>query len=82
MGYDPNGIWGYASADQVVLDIDFLGVPLLLIDTSDGHQGLISSSNWSEIKSSANLRLVNDYKIGIDDTIDTIMTMGQRIIVA
>ncbi|MFL2842802.1 MAG: hypothetical protein ACJ0BQ_00435 [Coraliomargaritaceae bacterium] len=78
VGYDPNGIWGYASADQVVLDIDFLGVPLLLIDTSDGHQGLISSSNWSEIKkvSAESPTTVNDYKIGIDDTIDTIIDHG------
>lgn len=40
VGYDPYGIWGYAHIDQQISNVQFTGVPMILIDTLDGSQGL------------------------------------------
>ena len=41
VGYDPYGIWGYAHLDDQITDVTFTGIPMILIDTLDGNQGLV-----------------------------------------
>lgn len=78
--YDPNGIWGYASIDQQVMEIEFLGTPMILINTQDGAQGLISSTRWSPIETGSTLYSlpINDYKITLDDSLDTILDWSNQ----
>ena len=49
VGYDPYGIWGYAHLDDQITDVTFTGIPMILIDTLDGNQGLVSASSWTEL---------------------------------
>jgi hypothetical protein len=78
VGYDPYGIWGYARIDQQISNVQFLGVPLILIDTQSGSQGLVSSSNWTNLLSASAPSPVpiNSYNIGINDTEETIIDWG------
>ena len=41
VGYDPNGVWGYAFIEEQISNVQFTGVPMILIDTLDHfHQQL------------------------------------------
>jgi hypothetical protein len=78
--YDPNGIWGYASIDQQVMEIEFLGTPMILINTEGGSQGLISSTRWTPIETGSSLHPlpINDFKITIDDDLSTIIDWSNQ----
>ena len=70
VGYDPYGVWGFAGIDEQIQDVTFLGVPLILIDSLDGNQGVVSSSTWLPLVSEVTPTPppVNDYNIDSDDT--------------
>ena len=78
VGCDPYGIWGYAHLDDQITDVTFTGIPMILIDTLDGNQGLVSSSSRTELLSASapTPPPVNAYNIGINDTADTIIDWG------
>ena len=78
VGYDPYGIWGYAHLDEQITNVTFTGVPMILIDTLDGSQGLVSASSWTELLSASapTPPPVNAYNIGINDTANTIIDWG------
>ena len=78
VGYDPNGVWGYAFIEEQISNVQFTGVPMILIDTLDGSQGLVSASSWTELLSASSPTPTpfNDYTIGINDTEDTIIDWG------
>jgi hypothetical protein len=75
VGYDPYGVWGFAGIDEQIQDVTFLGVPLILIDTLDGSQGVVSSSTWLPLVSEVTPTPppVNDYNLDSDDTESTII---------